>query len=147
MVRLKRLGFKRLVNLTTTSMGWWCDANGWEPSVRIAPLASGIIRARLRQGRGRRPILGPKAAAKAKAARAPPSRNGSRKGKLMRRIIGFLLILIGAVANNVVYLQDEWLGQSCISLDSARAYGGIVVSLALILAGALLMWRRPGAFA
>ncbi len=65
----------------------------------------------------------------------------------MRRIIGFLLILIGAVANNVVYLQDEWLGQSCISLDSARAYGGIVVSLALILAGALLMWRRPGAFA
>jgi len=65
----------------------------------------------------------------------------------MRRIAGFLLILFGAVANNVVYLQDVWLGQGCISLDSARAYGGILVSLALILAGALLMWRRPSTFA
>ena len=63
----------------------------------------------------------------------------------MQRAVGFLLILVGAVANNVVYLQDLWLGQSCMSLDSARAYGGVLVSLALILGGALMMWRRPSA--
>jgi hypothetical protein len=65
----------------------------------------------------------------------------------MRRAAGFLLILIGVAGNNLVYLQDLWLGQSCMSLDSARAYGAILVSIALILAGALLMWRRPSALA
>ena len=65
----------------------------------------------------------------------------------MRRALGFLLILIGAVANNVVYVQDLWFGESCISLDSMRAYGGILISLALILIGALLMWKRPSAYA
>jgi hypothetical protein len=65
----------------------------------------------------------------------------------MRRAVGFFLILIGAVVNNLVYLQDLWLGQGCMSLDSARAYAGILVSLALVLAGALLMWRRPSALA
>ena len=65
----------------------------------------------------------------------------------MRRALGFLLILIGAVANNVVYVQDLWFGESCISLDSMRAYGGILISLALILIGALLMWIRPSAYA
>jgi hypothetical protein len=61
----------------------------------------------------------------------------------MRRALGLVFILIGAAANNVVYLQDVWLGQGCMSLDSARAYGGIVMSLALILVGALLLWQRP----
>ena len=65
----------------------------------------------------------------------------------MRRAVGFFLILIGAAVNNLVYLQDLWLGQGCMSLDSARAYAGILVSLALVLAGALLMWRRPSALA
>ena len=35
----------------------------------------------------------------------------------MRRAVGFFLILIGAVVNNLVYLQDLWLGQGCMSLD------------------------------
>ena len=61
----------------------------------------------------------------------------------MWKAIGFLLILIGAAGNNLVYLQDLWLGQGCMSLDSSRAYAGILVTLALILAGALLLWRRP----
>ena len=65
----------------------------------------------------------------------------------MRRAVGFFLILIGVAVNNLVYLQDLWLGQGCMSLDSARAYAGILVSLALVLAGALLMWRRPSALA
>jgi hypothetical protein len=65
----------------------------------------------------------------------------------MRRAVGLLLILIGVAGNNVVYLQDVWLGQDCMSLDSPRAYAGILISLALILAGALMMWQRPRAFA
>jgi hypothetical protein len=65
----------------------------------------------------------------------------------MRRAVGLLLVLLGAAANNIVYLQDEWLGQGCISLDSARAYVGILASLALILVGALLLWQRPRALA
>lgn len=64
----------------------------------------------------------------------------------MRRGLGFLLILVGVAANNIVYLQDLWLGQGCMSLDSARAYGGILASVALILIGAILLWRRPRAF-
>ena len=65
----------------------------------------------------------------------------------MRRAVGLLLILIGVAGNNVVYLQDVWLGHGCMSLDSPRAYAGILISLALILAGALMMWQRPRAFA
>ena len=65
----------------------------------------------------------------------------------MWRAVGFFLILIGAAGYNLVYLQDLWLGQGCMSLDSARAYAGILVSLALVLVGALLMWRRPSALA
>jgi hypothetical protein len=60
----------------------------------------------------------------------------------MQRAVGFLLILLGIAANNVVYLQDLWLGESCISLDSYRAYGGILISIAVIVIGAVLMWRR-----
>jgi hypothetical protein len=40
-----------------------------------------------------------------------------------------------------------WLGQGCMSLDSPRAYAGILISFAVILAGALMMWPRPRAFA
>ena len=65
----------------------------------------------------------------------------------MRRMIGFLLVLVGVAANNVVYLQDVWLGQGCMSLDSARAYAGVVVSIGLVILGAVLMFRRPAALA
>ena len=61
----------------------------------------------------------------------------------MLKVVGFLLILIGTAANNVVYLQDLWLGQSCISLDSARAYAGVLISIAVIVIGAVIMWKRP----
>ena len=63
----------------------------------------------------------------------------------MRRTIGFLLVLVGVAANNVVYLQDLWLGQGCMSLDSARAFAGVAVTIGLAILGALLMWRRPNA--
>jgi hypothetical protein len=61
----------------------------------------------------------------------------------MPKAVGFLLILIGTAANNIVYLQDLWFGESCISLDSARAYAGILISIAVIVIGALLMWKGP----
>jgi hypothetical protein len=63
----------------------------------------------------------------------------------MRPIIGFLLVLAGLAANNVVYLQDLWLGQGCMSLDSARAYAGVLISVGIAILGAVLMFRRPAA--
>ncbi len=50
-----------------------------------------------------------------------------------------VLIVVGVVLNNVVYLQDLWFGQEAISLDSWKAYLGIIVSLALVLAGVVLI--------
>ena len=62
----------------------------------------------------------------------------------MSRWLGVLLIVLGVVANNLVYLQDLWLGQSHISLDGWRAYGGLLVSFAIIVIGMVLLARsRP----
>jgi hypothetical protein len=48
------------------------------------------------------------------------------------------------LANNVVYLQDLWLGQGSITLDGWRAYGGLLVSIAAIMVGMVLLARpRP----
>jgi hydrogenase-4 membrane subunit HyfE len=57
-------------------------------------------------------------------------------------MLGLLLVVLGVIANNVVYLQDLWLGQSAISLDSWRAYGGILVSLVVVLVGLFLLASR-----
>ena len=59
----------------------------------------------------------------------------------MSRWLGLLLIVVGVVANNVVYLQDLWLGQGQISLDGWRAYGGLLVSFAIIVVGIVLLAR------
>jgi hypothetical protein len=59
----------------------------------------------------------------------------------MGRWWGLLLIVLGVVANNVVYLQDLWLGQGHISLDGWRSYGGLLISLGLILVGMVLLAR------
>ncbi len=61
----------------------------------------------------------------------------------MQRMLGLFLVLVGVVGNNVVYLQDLWLG-SDISLDSWRAYGGLLVSILLIVIGCTMMfYARP----
>jgi len=57
----------------------------------------------------------------------------------MRAVLGILLVILGLIANNVVYLQDLWFGQGSITLDSARAYGGILISIVVVLLGAFLM--------
>jgi hypothetical protein len=55
-----------------------------------------------------------------------------------------ILIVVGVLGNNFVYLQDLWFGQGAISLDSWRAYGGILVSVGLVAVG-LIMLMRPTA--
>ena len=62
----------------------------------------------------------------------------------MRKGLGLLLIGLGVLANNGVYLQDLWLGQEHISLDGWRAYAGLLASIALNIMGLLLL-ARPGA--
>jgi hypothetical protein len=63
---------------------------------------------------------------------------------MMLKILGLIFVVVGVIANNVVYLQDLLLGQGYISLDGWRAYAGLVVSVAIILVGCLLMAsKRP----
>jgi hypothetical protein len=59
----------------------------------------------------------------------------------MRKLSGLLLIVLGVIADNLVYLQDLWLGQGHISLDGWRAYAGLLVSIAIILVGMVLVAR------
>ena len=63
----------------------------------------------------------------------------------MVKAIGVLLIVLGVIANNVVYLQDLWLGQEQMSLDGWRAYAGLLVSIVIILTGAVLLARPRAA--
>ena len=59
----------------------------------------------------------------------------------MRIWLGLILIVLGVVANNVVYLQDLWLGQGHISLDGWRSYAGLLVSFVIVLLGMVLLAR------
>ncbi|HEX6114173.1 MAG TPA: hypothetical protein VFZ10_17885 [Geminicoccaceae bacterium] len=64
----------------------------------------------------------------------------------MGKSIGLILIILGVLANNLVYLQDLWLGQDSITLDGWRAYGGLLVSIVIIVIGIVLLARsRPAA--
>ena len=64
----------------------------------------------------------------------------------MGKSIGLILIILGVLANNLVYLQDLWLGQDSITLDGWRAYGGLLVSIVIIVSGMVLLARsRPAA--
>jgi hypothetical protein len=63
----------------------------------------------------------------------------------MNKAVGVLLIVLGVVANNLVYLQDLWLGQEQISLDGWRAYAGLLVSILIILVGTVLLARLRAA--
>ncbi len=61
------------------------------------------------------------------------------------RGVALIIIIVGVLANNVIYLQDLWFGQPVISLDSWRAYLGIIVSLAIIAVGLYMVIRGDGA--
>ena len=57
------------------------------------------------------------------------------------KLWAIILIVVGVLANNFVYLQDLWFGQGAITLDSWRAYGGIGLSLGLVVIGLVLARR------
>lgn len=61
-----------------------------------------------------------------------------------KRRLALVMIVIGVVLNNVVYLQDLWFGQPHIALESWRAYLALVVSVAIIVMGLVLVARANG---
>ena len=61
------------------------------------------------------------------------------------RGLALIVIIVGVLANNFVYLQDLWFGQAAITLDSWRAYVAIIISLGIIAAGLVLVARADGA--
>ena len=61
------------------------------------------------------------------------------------RGVALIIIVVGVLANNIVYLQDLWLGQNAIYLESWKAYLGIIVSLAIIAVGLFMIARSDGA--
>ena len=61
------------------------------------------------------------------------------------RGMALIIIVVGVLANNIVYLQDLWFGQTAIHLESWRAYLGIIVSLAIIGAGLFMIARSDSA--
>ena len=61
------------------------------------------------------------------------------------RGLALIIIIVGVLANNFVYLQDLWFGQTVISLDSWKAYVAIIISLAIIAVGLVLVARADGA--
>ncbi len=63
---------------------------------------------------------------------------------MSRTWMGYALVILGVILNNVVYLQDLWLGQDSITLDSWRAILGIVVGIAIVGIGLVLIARSAG---
>ena len=61
------------------------------------------------------------------------------------RGLALIIIVVGVLANNFVYVQDLWFGQSVISLDSWKAYVAIIISLAIIAVGLYMVIRSDGA--
>ena len=57
------------------------------------------------------------------------------------KLWSIIFIVVGVLANNIIYLQDLWFGQGSISLDSWRAYGGIALSVGLVVIGLVLASR------
>ncbi len=63
---------------------------------------------------------------------------------MSRTWMGYALVILGVILNNVVYLQDLWLGQDSITLDSWRAILGILVGIAMVGIGLVLIARSAG---
>ncbi len=63
---------------------------------------------------------------------------------MSRTSLGYALVILGVIFNNLVYLQDLWLGQDSITLDSWKAIVGILVGIALVGIGLVLIARAAG---
>jgi hypothetical protein len=55
--------------------------------------------------------------------------------------LGYALVILGVAFNNLVYLQDLWLGQPSITLDSWRAILGILIGIGLVVIGLVMIAR------
>ncbi len=63
---------------------------------------------------------------------------------MSRTWLGYALVILGVAFNNLVYLQDLWLGQDSITLDSWKAILGILVGIAMVIIGLMLIKRAAG---
>ena len=63
---------------------------------------------------------------------------------MSRTWLGYALVIVGVAFNNLVYLQDLWLGQDSITLDSWKAILGILVGIAMVVIGLILIKRTAG---
>ncbi len=58
--------------------------------------------------------------------------------------LGYALVILGVLFNNLVYLQDLWLGQDSITLDSWKAILGILIGIGLVVIGLVMIARSAG---
>ncbi len=63
---------------------------------------------------------------------------------MSRTSLGYALVILGVIFNNLVYLQDLWLGQDSITLDSWKAITGILAGIAMVGIGLVLISRAAG---
>ena len=63
---------------------------------------------------------------------------------MSRTWLGYALVILGVAFNNLVYLQDLWLGQDSITLDSWKAITGILVGIGLVVIGLVMIARSAG---
>ena len=58
---------------------------------------------------------------------------------MSRSWLGYALVILGVAFNNLVYLQDLWLGQDSITLDSWKAVLGILIGIGLVVIGLVMI--------
>ncbi len=63
---------------------------------------------------------------------------------MSRTWLGYALVILGVLFNNLVYLQDLWLGQDSITLDSWKAILGILIGIGLVVIGLVMINRSAG---
>ncbi len=63
---------------------------------------------------------------------------------MFRTWLGYALVILGVAFNNLVYLQDLWLGQDSITLDSWKAILGILIGIGLVVIGLVMIKRSAG---
>ncbi len=63
---------------------------------------------------------------------------------MSRTSLGYALVILGVIFNNLVYLQDLWLGQDSITLDSWKAILGILIGIGLVVIGLVMIARAAG---
>ncbi len=63
---------------------------------------------------------------------------------MSRTWLGYALVILGVAFNNLVYLQDLWLGQDSITLDSWKAILGILIGIGLVVIGLVMIGKSAG---